>query len=101
MADKSWKAFERLVARFFGARGRTPLSGGNSGHTRSDTLHPRLFIECKRRMKIAVVKWYLEEKVKAEKEGKIPMLALKAPGQRSFLVLCDARDLRKITEEIA
>lgn len=34
------------VAKFFGTH-RTPLSGGASRHTRSDTLHDRLFIEVK------------------------------------------------------
>ena len=40
------KAYERRVAKFFGTK-RTPLSGSNSGHTHSDTLHPRLYIEVK------------------------------------------------------
>ncbi len=40
------KTQERRVARYFGVE-RTPLSGGASRHTRSDTLHPDLFIEVK------------------------------------------------------
>ena len=40
------KTQERRVARFFGTE-RTPLSGGASRHTRSDTLHPKLYIEVK------------------------------------------------------
>jgi hypothetical protein len=47
---KTWKAVERRVARFFGSE-RTPMSGGNSKHTRSDSLHPRLYIEVKSRKK--------------------------------------------------
>jgi hypothetical protein len=43
--DRS-KAHERRVARWFGTE-RTPLSGGASRHTRSDTLHPKLYIEVK------------------------------------------------------
>ena len=43
---KTWKAVESRIAKFLGTR-RTPLSGGNSFHTRSDTLHSRLFIEIK------------------------------------------------------
>lgn len=43
---KRWKTYERRVATFFGVH-RTPLSGGASRHTRSDTLHPKLFIEAK------------------------------------------------------
>lgn len=40
------KTQERRVARFFGTE-RTPLSGGASRHTRSDTLHPTLYLEVK------------------------------------------------------
>ena len=40
------KTDERRLGKYFGV-GRTPLSGGNSGHTRSDTLHPRLYLEAK------------------------------------------------------
>lgn len=40
------KTQERRVARYFGVE-RTPLSGGASRHTRSDTLHPKLYIEVK------------------------------------------------------
>ena len=43
---KTWKSVELRLAKMFGVR-RTPLSGGNSAHTRSDTLHPTLFIELK------------------------------------------------------
>ena len=43
MADKTWKARERQVARFFNTN-RTPLSGGSSRHTRSDSLHKDLFV---------------------------------------------------------
>jgi len=44
--NKTWKSVELRLAKMFGTK-RTPLSGGNSGHTRSDTLHKRLFIELK------------------------------------------------------
>lgn len=46
MSDKTWKAFERRVAKILGTV-RTPLSGGNSRHTRSDTLHEDLYVEVK------------------------------------------------------
>jgi len=44
--EPGWKKVERRVAEFMSTV-RTPLSGGNSGHTRSDTRHPSLFIEIK------------------------------------------------------
>lgn len=46
MADHNWKRYERRVARYFGTQ-RTPLSGGASRHTRSDTLDPRFYVEVK------------------------------------------------------
>jgi hypothetical protein len=50
MHKGTWKNFERVVAALFGTK-RTSLSGGNSKITRSDTMHPYLFIECKTRNK--------------------------------------------------
>lgn len=46
MTDAVWKAFERTTAKFFGTT-RNPLSGGNSKHSRSDTLHKTLYGENK------------------------------------------------------
>jgi hypothetical protein len=46
--DAAWKRDERRVAAFLGSV-RTPLSGGSSRHTRSDTLHSTLFVEVKTR----------------------------------------------------
>lgn len=49
--DAPWKRDERSVGEFLGTY-RTPLSGGNSRQTRSDTLHPTLFIEVKSRSSV-------------------------------------------------
>jgi len=46
MISKRWKAVENSIAKMFGST-RTPLSGGNSKHTRSDTLDKRFFVELK------------------------------------------------------
>ena len=54
MADKTWKSRERKVAKYFNTH-RTPLSGGSSRHTRSDSLHDSLFVECKLRKKHSVI----------------------------------------------
>ena len=98
MADKSWKAFERAVAKYFGCL-RNSLSGSNSKATRSDTLHPQLFVECKHAKRIAV--WSLFQKTKelAMKEDKIPVLALKQKHGEGFLVVCDSRDLQEVAHE--
>lgn len=75
MHRSTWKAGERRVASIFGSR-RNPLSGGNSGVTRSDSRHDTLFIEAKHSKKHAV--WTLHDatKVLAKKEKKIPVIAL-------------------------
>jgi len=69
------KTDEKRVGKFFNAR-RTPLSGGNSGHTRSDTLHDSLFIEIKGSENMRLFKRYIEERDRLKKEGKCPILVL-------------------------
>jgi len=44
--SKTWKSVELRIAKAFGTA-RTPLSGSNSRHTSSDTLHSKLYIEIK------------------------------------------------------
>ncbi len=84
MADKSWKAFERHVAKLFGTV-RTPLSGGMSGHgTRSDTLHPEVYVEAKhtKGTKSAFFTLWKDTIKKAKREGKLPVLAMRLKGTR-------------------
>lgn len=45
---ETWKLFERNTAKDFGTT-RTPLSGMVKTITNSDTLHPKIYIECKLR----------------------------------------------------
>jgi hypothetical protein len=73
MADKRWKEFERRVARAFGTE-RTPLSGGNSKHTHSDTLHPELYIECKSNFQHPLLREWGKHKARARRFG-LPVLA--------------------------
>lgn len=80
-AKGTWKAFERYVAALFGTV-RTPLSGGASRHTKSDTLHPELYIEIKYRDGDILKAWArreLEQSAEsAAEEGKRgPILAFK------------------------
>ena len=96
--SKHWKNIERKVAAAFGSE-RTPLSGGNSKHTRSDSLHPRLFIETKHRKNSAAINLYKETRELAEKEGKIPLLALHEKGSQFYCIVCDIRDLAAIAKE--
>jgi hypothetical protein len=98
MADKAWKAFERRVAAFFHAIGRTPLSGSNSRHnTESDTLHPDLYVECKQRAKSGAVALFRETEAKARKEKKVPVVALQQTGDTlGWLIVCRPKDIHAL-----
>lgn len=86
MSDKAWKRLERDTAKLFGTR-RTPLSGINSAHTGSDTLHQRLYIECKLRKSSAIHRLYDETADAAKAEDKIPVLALRQKNRPILLVM--------------
>ena len=95
MADKTWKAFERRVAAFFGTE-RNALSGGNSKLTRSDSLHPHLFIEAKQRQRFAVVRLWDATKRLADKENKTPVVCVSEKNRPGFWILVHSDDLQKI-----
>lgn len=81
-SNKAWKQAERRAAAMVGAK-RTPLSGGNSGGTRSDCSHGELYIEVKQRTRHAVWAVYVDAKDKAKLEKKIPVVVLdqkRSPG---------------------
>jgi hypothetical protein len=103
MADKSWKAFERVVARFFGTE-RNPLSGENSRHhTNSDSLHPTLYIECKRDLSIfpkKLIDLIMDTEEKASQEGKIPIIALKQHRRKGFYMLIHSADVLDVASEV-
>ena len=99
MNRNTWKSGERRIAEMFGTR-RTPLSGGNSGHTRSDTLHSDLFIEVKHSKKypkeVLVNKTFKE----AKNEAKIPLLVFLKLNFPEPLVFCKLKDLKEISEKM-
>lgn len=95
-SKECWKSFERTVATYFGTR-RVPLSGSNSGHgTNSDSLHPKLYIECKVRNKIALWQLFTDTEKKAKVEGKVPVVAIKQKGEKGYLLVMRPEDLEKI-----
>lgn len=91
----AWKGRERQSARFFGAE-RTPLSGGNSRHTRSDSLHKRLFIEQKLRAKHATCTLFQETKALAKKEKKIPVITLAEKRKPGFLICVHSSNFEEV-----
>jgi len=96
--DKAWKAVERRVARFFGAE-RNPLSGGNAGHSRSDSLHDILFIETKHRKKHSAVTLFYDTKKLARKEDKIPVVVLVEKGKKGFFIMTHSDDLLAVANQ--
>jgi hypothetical protein len=91
---KHWKQVEMQVAKFFNST-RTPLSGGNGKITRSDSLHPLLFIECKYGLNPpktwkAIAKLYDETREKAEVEHKFPVVVIKTRGTAANVAFWDA-----------
>lgn len=93
-----WKSFERLVASFFGTK-RVPLSGSNSGHqTNSDSLHKKLYIECKVRGKISLWQLFTDTEQKAKHEKKLPIVALKQKGAKGYLLVIRPDDLQKVAK---
>ena len=82
----TWKQRERDVAAYFGSE-RTPLSGGNSKHTRSDTLSTCFYVEVKYRQHHAAVELFLDTAKKAALEKKLPVVVLAEKGKPGFYIL--------------
>ena len=109
MSDRSWKAFERQVAKFFGTK-RTPGSGsagtftpnGDPITTTSDTLHKVLYNEAKRdknylgRQLLRLLDKTAEA---AKREGKIPVVELKEHGRRGFFLVIHSDHLWRVAQE--
>jgi len=98
MVPRTWKRYEQEAAAYFGTT-RTPLSGGNSKHTQSDTLHDVVFVEVKGRKKHAAVTLWDDTKTKATKEGKIPVVVLVEQGRPGFWVMVHSSDLVDVAWE--
>lgn len=99
MTHKStWKARERQVARYLGTR-RTPLSGGGSGHTRSDTLHERLFVEVKLRARFPLLEYW--DKARAEAgRSEVPLVRIVQKGTPEYWLLWHHKDTERLAADV-
>jgi hypothetical protein len=97
MPSKTWKSRELKVAKFFNTQ-RNPLSGGNSKHTRSDTLHNELYVECKHRQKHAIYQLWKDTAAKAKTEDKTPICAISQHGEKGFLIVVHCDDFEKVID---
>jgi hypothetical protein len=61
-------------------------------------LHPKLYIECKLRQKIAIWPLFVDTEKKAKVENKIPIVAIKQKGEKGELLVIRPADLQKIAE---
>jgi len=104
MSDKTWKARERQVAKFFGTE-RNPLSGQNSKHTSSDTLHQTLYIEHKHRAAHTLLGTWRKAKDGALRESedrncpRVPVVTISEKGKPGFWVLCHSSDLLAVANQ--
>jgi hypothetical protein len=100
-ARDTWKAAERRVAETFGTkRQRCSGSSGREDETRSDSVHPRLYIEAKLRERHSTRTLYDETRKLAVKEKKLPVLALFDKHRPGFLVVIHSDDMRRFALEI-
>lgn len=104
----TWKAWERAIARRLGTE-RTPLSGGASRHTLSDTLDGAWFIEAKLRrgsedaLRAWARKAFEETLEGAASEGKVPVLVFRRKGEDvlSGIAVVPFEFLAKLREHMA
>ena len=98
MADKAWKAAERRLAKIFGTR-RRPLSGGNQGGGRDDSMHEVLYIENKYTSRSSLWTLYRDTRDKAKKEGRVPVLGIQESRAKGVLIVCHSNDLQRVAME--
>ena len=91
--SKTWKNNELKLSKMFGAR-RNPLSGSNSAHSMSDTLHEEFYIEIKDGKQSLPTKLWIDTVQKAKQEGKIPMIVRHGKQEK----LMDARITLKLSD---
>jgi len=93
-ARSTWKNHERTAARFFGAE-RVMGSGALPG-TSSDSDHPSIYIESKLRRQWALWSLFRETERKAQRESKVPVLAIREKGRHGWLLVCRPKDLQRV-----
>jgi hypothetical protein len=97
-----WKNFELYVAKIFNTS-RNALSGGNAKISRSDSLHPFLFLSCKYTAAFSarLRKLVDEERSKAVVENKISVVVLGQASDRSnALCIIHLKDLADFVQGV-
>lgn len=99
---RTWQKREQGVAGLFGAKRQYGSGGGGrEDQTRSDSTHPRLFVESKLRAKHATRTLHDATRALARKEGKTPILALCDKNRPGALIVVHTDDLDRLVIEFA
>ena len=105
MPDHAWKKRERQLADFFGAR-RNRLSGssGRDCDTRSDSIHPTLYIELKHGDLARFLNAEMRQALKvgrqnAKAEGKRLVMAMSEKHHPGFWLLVHTDDFVCVAKE--
>lgn len=99
-ARNTWKQRERDAAEELGTR-RQPSSGsmGRADQTRSDSVHPKVFIECKLRPSHGPITVWRDAAKKAKAENKTPVVCLMEKFRRGRWWLIHSSHLRILAIE--
>ena len=92
----TWQKFEKRVAAFFHTK-RQRSSGGSADYGDSDSQHDAIYIEAKLRAKSAIHTLFAETERRAQKERKIPILALQLKNHTGWLLVCRPSDIHALS----
>ncbi|MGC9079746.1 MAG: hypothetical protein ACP5G1_03360, partial [Nanopusillaceae archaeon] len=79
---------------------RNPLSGKNSRNTSGDVIHDLFYIEVKHRQRIPFYSEFKKTRIRAKKEGKIPIFVIHEKYSRNYLAIIDLDDFKKLQKAI-
>jgi len=100
MHRRTWQKGEARAAADFGSL-RNPGSGSQnrSDKTRSDSVHEKLYLECKASARHAVITLWDDAAKKAKKEKKTPVVCLQVKGRPGRWYLIKDTDLQTVAAE--
>lgn len=93
MPDKTWKAFERAVATYFGCRRTGPMQEKDA----NDINHEHLHVQCKHSKRHAIVNVW--DQAKSVCGSKIPVVAIKNKGRKGFWLLIHSDHLGAVSNQ--
>ena len=98
---RTWQKREQTIAEMFGAkRNRSSGSSGRADLSSSDSTHGRLYLEAKLRAKHTAVSLWDDTKIKADREGKVPVVALVEKGRPGYWILVHIDHLQVVAGEV-